>query len=658
MPCDSHAQRRCRGGELRERVRSWATAGIDAARGLWAFLPLLRTSRHSERAEWARRLEEEKQALAHFVQATETEFLATGRGLNELARSVQQTSEVCDTLARLATGEVQDAAVQFAFQLLKKAEDLVLASYDQYDHVFVTFDALNASLAGLRKQHEALLRVLAPLTFITVAFRVEASRQPVEVREIFYSLAADIVQAVNEVRRSLERQFEELGASEQIARRLIENVSTSVRQHRRMVAATLETSRGHLRQMNDALAKSGLGATDLSTRNRAIMGHVGSIVMAQQCQDITRQKIEHIQHAMDEIRTHLPELRTGDSFVADAAVIQSRQLQSVFDELDAAAAGVVAGIDGLRREAAAAAATAAQVGGTALTSDIGRACQQSFGDILTVIRDAVAQIAHVLAAFRPLQDRFVNCTTKATELARKIRYDALNAQIFAIHAPSGATLEVLADRMRSVTDETVDHIAAFGGALRTSADMVNNLCQRLADFQQLGLSEQQILCAEAEVSQAKLAELEAKVPSLIECISVGQVLLGESADRILEHIHFPNDVAVARARALTFFEGLIRDASPKGAPATRTAAAMAKLAHLKASYTMAAERDLHATALEGAEAQTVPGLHVTAKLPKGDGARPCSPQGADKPGPACPDADLSRGKSSGADSLGDNVELF
>jgi hypothetical protein len=43
----------------------------------------------------------------------------------------------------------QDAAVQFAFQLLKKAEDLVLASYDQYDHVFATFGELQQRLAEL-----------------------------------------------------------------------------------------------------------------------------------------------------------------------------------------------------------------------------------------------------------------------------------------------------------------------------------------------------------------------------------------------------------------------------------------------------------------------------------------------------------------------------
>jgi hypothetical protein len=43
-----------------------------------------------------------------------------------------------------------------------------------------------------------------------------------------------------------------------------------------------------------------------------------------------------------------------------------------------------------------------------------------------------------------LQARFINCTNKAVELARDVRHAGLNAQVFAIHAPDGATLEVLA----------------------------------------------------------------------------------------------------------------------------------------------------------------------------------------------------------------------
>lgn len=536
---------------LGERVRRIARTGQRAAPP-------------PEPRQWGDRLTEEKDFLVALVRGMETEFLATGEGLQRLAQQLSEIQQECQLLTELTVGQGQDTAAQFAFQLLKKAEDLVLASYDQYDHLFAGFGELRQRLGQLSKQHEELRRSLLPLNFITSAFRLEASRHPAEVREAFVMLATHVKQTVEEVRGTLERQFEELAASEGIARHLLDQVSNSVQQHRQEVHATLTMTRNHLGALSEALGSSGAGAAELAHLSQSVTGAIGGIVLAQQCQDMTRQKIDRVGAAMEAMRARLdkappagaaadPETRR---FIRQAAETQLGQARNVFDELLRAAHALEAGLRSLRTEAVAATAAAVRVGGTTLDAHVASQSQASIGELLAIVKQAVRKIADLLAAFEPLQARFVACTTKATELARDVCHAALNAQVFAAHARDGATLEVLAERGRVISAEAIQRVEALGGALRETAEMVTQLGQRLADFQHLGQAEQKVLSEEAALSQRKLSEVEDAIPVLIQRITREQASFANAVAQVLANVRFPGVVAAARSRSLGFFRDL------------------------------------------------------------------------------------------------------
>jgi len=557
---------------------------------------------------WSTRLDEEKQALLSLIHSMETEFLATGEGLVRLSRQLNGIQQVSQSLSELTMGQAEDAAVQFAFQLLKKAEDLVLASYDQYDYVFASFAELQQRLAQLATQHNDLIRVLQPLQFITTALRIEASRQPREVQEVFVTLATDLNQTVSEVRATLERQFDGLAEGERIVQALIAQISASILEHRQEVTAALGMSRDHLRALGEALANSGAGAADLSRLNQKIRRHIGGIVMAQQCQDITRQKIDHVGEAMDEMRAHLDETRPAGSavapdprpFVFHAAQIQLQQIQSVFGELNRAADGLTSGIESLRTDAGAATEAAVKVGGTTLDAKVASLCEAGIAGILKIVEEAVQRIAEILSAFAPLQASFVNCTAKATELAGNVRHAALNGQVFAIHAPHGATLEVLASRVSAVSDEAIAQVQQMGAALNHTGELVNNLQQRLTDFQQLGQAEQEVLSEESTLSRKKLAELEQSIPVLIQRITAHQADFAQSVEAVLAKVQFPVTVAESRSRSLGFFNDLVAWCGPHDTDAPIDAEASTKIEALKAYYTMASERHAHTTAFQPA----------------------------------------------------------
>jgi hypothetical protein len=548
----------------------------------------------------------EKDFLLELVHGMEKEFLATGGGLMRLAQQLTEIRKQCQALTDLTLGQTQDAAVQFAFQLLKKSEDLVLASYDQYDHVFATFRELQQRLAQLARQHEQLMRVLLPLNFITISFRIEASRHPEEVQQAFFTLADNVNRTVNEVRATMGRQFAELAASERIALKVMKQIATSIQKHRQEVTTTLETSRNQLRALSNALTISGAGASDLAQLNQAVNRHIGSIVMAQQCQDITRQRIEHVGAAMDEMRLYLDEAgpvtaaTDADThhFVFRAGQIQLHQVQNVFDQLNRAADNLKSGIHSLRSEAGTAAEVAVKVGSTSLDASVARQCQAGIGEILGIVKQAVQKIGDIIAAFAPLQASFVDCTSKASALAGEVRRAGLNAQVFAIHAPDGATLEVLAGRVRLISEEVIQQVELMGASLNHTTELVNNLRQRLEDFQILGQAEQEVLAREAQLSQEKLMALERAIPLLIRQVTQHQGTFAQSVEAILVEVKFPAAVAAASVRSIGFFRELVAWGNEGSARFSVATAASEKIDLLQSKYTMESERLAHAAAFQ------------------------------------------------------------
>lgn len=426
-------------------------------------------------------------------------------------------------------------------------------------------------------------------------------------------LAANVCRTVSEVRITLEQQFAELAASERIAGAVIEQIASSIQRHRQEVNAAMKTNRAQLNALNEAILAAGAGTENLVRLNQAVSCHLSDLVMAQQCQDITRQKIEHVGEAMDEMRVQLSGIRTAApaaksgacQFVFQAARIQLMQSQSVFDELIQAAESRKLGIQDLRTDAEAATDVVVKVGETMRKANVAHECEVSMGQIIVMIRQAIQKTVEILTALEPLQTRFLNCTQQATALANDVRLAALNAQIFAIHTPHGATLEVLAGNMRTTSDDTVQHVEELGSGLQQTVAMINNLRQRLADFKQLAQAQQTLLTEETAISQAKLLNLDRAIPLLIGRITQQQTAFAQSADSILAKIRYPAKVAVASEHSIGFFQELVAW-SEKNARSLSVESACPKIDSLRTKYTMASERNAHAAVMNFADPAIAP----------------------------------------------------
>lgn len=643
------------------------------------------------------RLQAQKPLLLSFTERLEEEYLRLGSALQAMDQRARGIERQYDRIHALTSGQGEDAPLQFSFQLLKKAEDLVFSCYDQYERVFGIFRDLADKLAGAISQQNRLQRILAMLPLIVVQLRVQTSAFDDQIRQPFFTLADEISALLEQIRASVNEQFIALWETRTLSATLVEDLAVDIQKHKTEIQKTLDNSRDRLQTLSRALTHSSQVVQDMSLHSQGVSADINQIIMALQCQDITRQKIQHVAQAVDEMVAHLEEAAAGPRdpgtmadlrrFVGEAALIQGRQIKTVFEENEKAAGQIAGGMRGLQDAAARLAEGALRTGQVALESDVLRQSVQSLRDMLSMVKITTRKTEAIRQSIAPLQRTFATCTKKISALAQGVRRAALNAQVFAAPVVGGAVLEVLAEQTRAISDQTLGAVERLEAHLEEMSAAIDFLRQELGDFQELALQEQDLLVAEAIPCEAKLGALQQELPETIRQIGPEQQELIALVEQGAGQTAFPEIVAAARLASLPFFEALSDWGRPTDPAHGQSAAVEERLDRLRDNYTMAHERDIHEDSLKNrAHAPTLPLPMLAATLGVTDGAASHGPPGDAPQAPLAPAGTSSGSPEPGVgaapaiapagpdpnheipapvaaevekkEDLGDNVELF
>lgn len=548
----------------------------------------------------------EKQALLSFTAAMEDEFVELGSLLQEIIFLSREVQERSNEVMAAAAGRTEGAAIHFAFRLLKKAEDLVDASREHYQNVFAVFARMHVDLNRIARERDALMRALLPLETTNAQFRIQACAFDEDTRGRFFVLADDIHEVVSEVQTAVQRRFEELDRTSQVTGELTGRLRALTAGQKQKTVRLLMETRGHLSTLNQALLSSESAAQSISQAGGNIATGVGGAMVSLQCQDMARQKIQHIAAAIDEMMGRLTQgsrTRFGRDeeagcrhYLAKASHVQLKQLETVFDQLDKAAHEVGDGLLAVEMETKSFAQGATRSGGATLDGQIIAQAIQSIHDVLGVIDDAVTSIRDVNELVQKLKSTFNDCTSQILTLALRLRTVALNAQILAAQVESGSALEVVASNTRIIADEAMQHLEETSDGVNELIASVSDIEQRLGDYQELAVMEQELLASEAGQSQDRLQALEGKLRSGLAAIGPLERRLSETIKLAIGSIRFPETVAKARTSSTALFEGITSDAGPLDDDSEGDA--HLEIHELTHNYTMANEREIHELAIE------------------------------------------------------------
>lgn len=569
----------------------------------------------------------EKAALFTFTAAMEEEFLELGSLLRKITYLSREVRSRSDEITAAATGRTEDAAIQFAFQLLKKAEDLLDASREQYNSVSVVFEKVHVEVMQIARERSALVRTLSPLEMTNSQFRIQACAFDETTRATFFVLADSIGSIVRDVQDAVGQRFEELERTGEATGTAVTRLTDLATEQKAETESMLAETRINLSTLNQALQSSEVAAQSMAHAGLKISGGVGKAIVALQCQDMARQKFRHIGLAIDEMVGHLAsgsadgftgaEEADCRHFLADAGRVQLMQLRAVFEQLDEAGRQVAGGLAEIDSEAKALADHALRSGGATLDGEIIGQAIKSLHAVLLVIENAAGSIRSVVDLVQKLKSTFNDCTSQILGLALKLRMVALNAQIFAAHVDAGASLEVVASHTRTVADEAMLQLDEISSRVTNVVDSVVDLEQRLRDYHELAIMEQSLLSNESAESEKKLRTLEKSLRSALSAIVLLERELSDTLRRTSEAIQFPDAVSKTSARATGLFEQITLQYSNSSNGAN--GASHFKVEELNRNYTMAHERVVHEAVIGTSTAlQINPGVEASVPFESND----------------------------------------
>ncbi len=279
----------------------------------------------------------EQNALKTFSDSLEQEFLDLGsllRKISSLSRELQHQS---DDVRSVTVGAPLGCPMEFAFKLLDKAEELVRINHSQYAHVVSAFERFRMELASIARDRDALLGTFARVHLGNEQFRIEAAYLDAMTRTQLFALVDASEEILKTLQTKVALRFEELGALLWTIGTLNTRFKDNIAVRAKLTEDSLRSDQTDLRALNDALLRS-QGFASINLRGRLnIAGGVRKAMVALQCQDITRQKIEHINASVEEMVKHLvagasrklTEEEEADCkhYLSDAGKVQLAQLQ-------------------------------------------------------------------------------------------------------------------------------------------------------------------------------------------------------------------------------------------------------------------------------------------------------------------------------------------
>ncbi len=439
--------------------------------------------------QWRLSLDALIEELERLPRLTELRFLKVGTMLQEISVQLLTIGEGADQAARMMSGEEALSIIRDMELLLDRLEEDFTAA----DRTAVQVGTLLAGIFDEFREMERLmesfkghvgnLRMLKLLTNIQGASLAERGTG-------FRNVATDIgtlSQNINGKSIAILSRIKTLNADLVKGRAMVADLGMTRQQlNRRMV----DTVRTRIAIMVEMHGKCSVAARDISSRSGEISRDVGSIVVALQFQDITRQQMEHAREALVGVR-RLVASENGSvagiisDELAGICALQSAQLANSADELVNAVTRIAASLHGV---SAGAASSAAMVHGLFQQADgVGKS---SLADIELGLNSLVGAFAENMTAKESLAG-IVHSTTEAMGeitgfageidfLGSEIRLIALNAIIKAAQAgKDGAAFSVIAENVKNQSDDICRQAATINSTIQTITRRVIGLREEM-----------------------------------------------------------------------------------------------------------------------------------------------------------------------------------
>lgn len=645
-------------------------------------------------------LQERVGDLENVTNATEEKFLAIGRDLQSLVRLsdrlVEETNRFTSAIGR-AGGE--DSALETSGSLVRDILDFARHNAERTKGFLEQVESLQDHLDQALGWQEDLVRAITPLQITQILFKIHAAGIPAEYQSGFVSLTGEMARLREQIANEFEAQFDNLAAASQTLGKILHRLKDQAAQDARLVdreSASFEEAR-------DALGAGMVPIENCRERldqiSRQIASESGEVVIGLQYQDITRQRLEHVRAALDEMNGVFSELQCGKrsgrdhdlQFLAEAGRLQAEQLHGVVEDISRAESDLTRGIERILHPLESLSSDTEWLRQFQNTAREINDYSERLSRMLAEVRELIATIGEsVEQAARGMEQcegAASNLTSAMEQLAFRMRLIGLNAEVQAARIGVGTGLDVLSRECCNISDAIVQLSRKSSIGLETMLDRLTAVLQECTKWRQSFQDQQHELDARADLSNRRLQQCHDETVVALE--QIGSILddLRFQGRRALDSASFDGASLAPLEEMRHLMHRIYRRVQPALRRKKTDNPQHTAWNRIAGNYTMASERVLHSlvtdpavsanppVASSRAVALDVSSSSVNPSLPacgfpsgtaSGKSAGPsrggqneahATPETEPEPG-AWQATSASSSSSVGESDLGDNVELF
>lgn len=611
-----------------------------------------RWSRWLAHVRWPNRLaarhrERLREAAGHLERLCGTSgeaFMELGEHLQRFHRQSQELQAQGRTATEALGGAEVTATIERLHQVVQRVEAALGSGRRQVEAVAATLADVSRSLQAMALPLHDIGRSVRSLRMLSTTTRAESARLG-RTEEGFVALTDQVTSHSREVTGRMETMLAEVGELRAGVDGAMRRVSAFRATQAGELSRVIERVQAAVEALSDIRAAQGRSVESMAGASERVVRAVGEMVTSLQYHDITRQQMEHVSQALDDLAAH-----DGRVHLPTFLGLQANQLVRARDDLVSAVHTAMASLR-----------TIAELARTLVhglddgngDNPFGERCQAFLERLGTQLREATAAMqayGQMMGDVQRLLDELTRALASMNRFAAgvagigyAIRMIALNTSVKAATlGPAGRALDVLAGQVQELSGQATASAEEFNESLREAVALAERLRSEAGSTPDTDSVAP--VQTELDTSLSLIAQLTGQAMAAVEAMEHGGGALAADIEALVS----ATDADRRAAHEVDAILELLREtaAMPSVAallaarPRTEDAAAAA----LAERYTTGVQRRIHRAwlGLTRGPAQAAGG---------DDSAEPAEPASMLPPEPAA-------GHDPEAESLGSNVELF
>ncbi len=588
--------------------------------------------------------------LEALTRSAEEEFLALGTKLQDFHGRAREVSKASLDVANELSGSGMEtiiAELRDVFHRIGELESRSHQGSSTLENIFDQFEKMREPLEGFGK-------IVKILNVVCVMMRIENARFG-EMQTGFLTVSEDVRKLAEHILAKAQELTERSSV-----------LSAMIRENLGLLREFESSRSAAARQLTDDTARSldvlverhrtsSKTLSHISDRYGQVSRNISEIVASMQFHDITRQRLEHVREALDDMaaivrlstaeassRFSSRKLMDNTGRLASAEGIcrlQGAQADHAGRELISAVERIIDNLRGVADSAGAIAGQTAAIAGQ--SGDTGDSFLSGLERGVSSLADSIAEYGEIERKMSSVMRHVASATEDMSEFIGEIEKIGINMRIVALNAQinsaqigeDGLSLGVLAGDVQQLAYETTRKIVGISSGLATVVSMARDLG---AGDGKEGIHSVDAVATILKHSTSGLHAMQENTASMLAGLREAGRTLQEDIGRTVGAIgvHGRTKEVIEKTKAdLEALRAAMRDHIPEA----DLKAADADLQNLEMRYTMDQERKVHETAFSASATTAVIPFPVTkAKAAEDMAATPVG-QG---------------------DELGDNVELF